>query len=97
MVKIIETNISLNDDGIQADFQSRVIEVDSWELFVDEIKSGETKNRTACIGYLTGLSLPRQTKIESIKDDGFHLSCDFTNRFGCKMRKLAYLINENTL
>ena len=94
MVKVIETNISLDQNDNFVDFQSRVIEVESWESFIDEIKNGTTVSRTAIFGNLTGASYPRHSKIEELEYDHSHLRCNFTNVMDMKFKKLAYLINE---
>lgn len=49
MVKVNETNIVFNEIG-DMDHQSRVIEVESWESFVDEIKNAETVIRQSVLG-----------------------------------------------
>lgn len=94
MKKVIETNISLDNMGQQADFQSRVIEVESWELFIEEIKSGKSVTRNCKVGSSFGTSVPRFGKISNLKFDENHISCDITNIFGLQTRKLAYLVNE---
>jgi hypothetical protein len=91
MVRVIETNLSMMSwDGEEiADHQSRVIEVDSWQDFINEIKDGKSVDR---IGTLWGLTLPRACKIENLKYDDFHLSCDVYTDI--KQKKLAYLIGK---
>lgn len=52
MVKVIETNVSLDNKGIPVDVQSRVIEAESWDKYLDEV-FGDTpadKRRSCCIG-----------------------------------------------
>jgi len=94
LVKIIETNITYSESGEQNDFQSRVIEMESWESFVSEIKEGKSINRTSAIGNLVGLTLPREVKSINLTHDHFHMTLTFTNPVGNTMRKLAYLISE---
>jgi hypothetical protein len=94
MVKVIETHITLDDKGKYNSFQSRVIEVESWESYVNEIKSVESVTRTAIIGHLTGVSLPRNTVVEELKYDKNSLSCYFYDALRNKILKLAYLIRE---
>lgn len=94
IAKVIETNLTLKADKTIIDHQSRVIEVDSWDEYVGEIKLGVSKIRKACIGYMTGTSLPRNANIHNLKVNEYHLSCYFTNGLGKPMAKLAYLINE---
>jgi hypothetical protein len=91
MVKVIETNISMVENEIK-DFQSRVVEVDNWYDFVNEIKEGKTVIRNSIIGSLHGSTIPRESKIKNLWYDDFHLSCDIYNYHGIKTRKLAYLV-----
>jgi hypothetical protein len=101
MAKIIETNVSLADDGKIDGVQSRLIEVESWESYVDEIKDGKSIMRTSLIGNLTGYSLPKNVVVEQLKYDKNTLSFYFYNPLGyfnsslrSKMVRLAYLIEE---
>lgn len=91
MVKVIETNLSLQADDSIIDHQSRVIEVGSWDEYVNEIKEGETINRD---GTMYGVSIPRESRIKNFKSDDFHLSCDIYNYANKKTKKLAYLIKK---
>jgi hypothetical protein len=90
MIKVIETNLSLNSDDIIQDFQSRVIEVESWESFINEIEQAKTISRISVMGCLEGASIPREAKVENLIYDDFHLSCDVITRIGFKSKKLAY-------
>lgn len=92
MAKVIETNISYGYGAF--DHQSRVIEVDSWESYVNEINNRESVDRYSCIGCLHGLTLPRNAKditIEDFKCDDFHLSFYIRE---LDITKLAYLAEE---
>lgn len=91
MVKVIETNLSI-DGNLIKDHQSRVMEVESWESFVNEIKEKKTTIRNSCLGNLSGCTIPRESKIENLIYDEVHLSCDVYNFVGNKTKKLAYLI-----
>lgn len=96
MIKVIETNISLNpnyDYDIIIDHQSRVIEVESWEDFINEIKEAKTVIRNSYIGNMEGTTLPRESKIENLVYDDFHLSCNVLNWLGHKSKKLVFKIN----
>ena len=91
MLKVIETNLTM-DEEIIMDHQSRVIEVESWENFVEEIKNARFVMRSAIIGSMYGNSVPRSSTIENFISDKKHLSCDIYNYAGMKTKKLAYLI-----
>lgn len=94
MIKIIETNLSLNpNDGTTIlDHQARVIEVESWESYIEEILTGDAVYRKAAFGVnMEGHSFPNDGKIEDYKSDEHHLS--YTTRFDSKIQKsFAYLI-----
>jgi len=86
MIKVIETNLSLDNNDNIADHQSRVIEVESWEEFINEIKECKTVIRKSIYGCLDGCTIPRESKIVNLKYDDIHLSCDVYNYFGVKQR-----------
>jgi hypothetical protein len=93
-VKVIETNLSLNpnyDYDIILDHQSRVIEVDSWEDYINEIKEAKTVIREAYIGKMEGTTLPQEAKIKDLKYDYFHLSC-YVYHSNFKTKKFVYKI-----
>lgn len=90
LTKIIETNLSMANGQI-ADHQSRVIEVENWNSYVNEIKNGDTVIRDSFMGCLSGASVPRQSLIENFEADDCHLSCDIYNYRGIHTKKLAYV------
>ncbi|MEL3959506.1 hypothetical protein NST17_20350 [Caldifermentibacillus hisashii] len=94
MVKVIETNLSLQVNNDIIDHQSRVIEVDSWESYVNEIKECKTVTRNSIIGNLHGTTLPRESRVDNLQYDDFHLQCDVYNYAGMRTKKLVYLIKE---
>jgi spore coat polysaccharide biosynthesis predicted glycosyltransferase SpsG len=95
MTRIIETNLSLNDADVIMDHQSRVIQVESWESFIDEIKNCKCIIRYSLYGNLHGNSIPRESRIDNLVYDDFHLSVDIHNSIGMKTKKLAYLIDND--
>jgi hypothetical protein len=90
---VIETNLTIDDKGNIADHQSRIIQVDSWDSYIEEIKTGVTKCRTSYLGNLWGNSLPRYCKVENLVYDELHLSCDVWNYANMLTKKLAYLVD----
>jgi hypothetical protein len=92
MIKVIETNISINNDNIIQDHQSRVIEVYSWEEYIEEIKNCKSINRSSTLGSLHGTTLPKESKVENLSYDDNHLMCDVINRFGIRSKKLTYKV-----
>lgn len=95
MIKIIETNISLDENNLMKDHQSRVIEAKSWDEYVNyyeqNIEMNRTESRFKSLTGLVGSSLPRFGEISELKYDGFHLSCYVTDGFH-ETLKLAYRI-----
>jgi hypothetical protein len=94
-IKVIETNILLNpnyDNDIMLDHQSRMIEVESWDDFVNEIKEAKTVMRQSCIGYM-GATIPKEAKVSNLVYDDTHLSCYVVSKLGNKSKKLAFKIN----
>ena len=77
MVYVIETNLSMNGDKI-ADYQSRVIEVPSWEEYcaMYENYNGQVCTIGKSLTYLSGNNINSHRIIENLNYDDFHLSCD---------------------
>lgn len=98
MVKIIETNLSMKDEKVY-DHQSRMVEAESWEEYVnyykDNIETDRQHSKFKSLTNLWGDSLPRYGDITEFKYDDFHLSCYHTNPFGMVTMKLAYLCEKN--
>lgn len=92
MIKVIETNLSIDSNNNIKDHQSRVIEIDNWDDFVNEIKEAETVVRNACMGNMHGTTIPRNAKVENLNYDDKHLMCDVYHHAGTHSKKLAYKI-----
>ena len=92
MIQIIETNLFMDNNNNITDHQSRVIEVESWDKFIDEIKNCRCVMRSAVLGSLYGNTVPRSSKVENLIYDEKHLSCDIYNYAKVKTKKLAFLI-----
>lgn len=94
MLKVIETNISLNpnDEKTILDHQARVIEIESWESYIEEILTGEAVYRKATFGSkMEGYSFPLDSVIEDFKSDEHHLSYTIISDTGTG-KSMAYLI-----
>lgn len=96
MVKIIETNISINPKkNIIKDHQSRIIETESWDEYVDYYKQNLKPNRKHSkfkfFTSLKGDSLPRYGEVKNLKYDSFHLICNHINYMKQLTIRLAYL------
>lgn len=80
MVYVIETNLSMKNDIIM-DFQSRIIEVPSWQEYcaIYENYNGQACNIGRSLTQLVGNNINvinANRIIENLKYDDFHLSCD---------------------
>lgn len=94
MKKVIETNIAYDGYGKEIrNFQSRVIEVDDWENYVEEVKQYKSVARHSYLGIMYGESFPRYCQdVDLFTADDYHLRVEFHNGTGTRMTKLAYLI-----
>lgn len=93
MVKIIETNISLGN-GNMIDTQSRVIELNSWNEYVESIKETKSIIKDCIIGSLYGATIPRNCKVSELEYTDHSLVCkieDYKHEFTIKS---AYLVKE---
>lgn len=77
-MKIIKTNLSIANNKIM-DHQSYVEEEESWENFIDKVKSG----------FL--FSKHHSVKVDNLKYDDFHLSCDVDKDSGVQTKHFAYI------
>lgn len=92
MIHIIETNLSLNNENIIQDHQSRLIKYPSWEDYINLIQSRKYESVN---GTMYGCILPRNVKVSNFIYDDFHLSCDVINALNMKTVKFAYVVQEN--
>lgn len=94
MIKIIETNLSINpnDGSTILDHQARVIEVESWESYIEEVLTGDAVYRKGSFGInMEGYSFPQDGIMEEFKSDEHHLSYITTSDTGIH-KSMAYLI-----
>ena len=89
--KIIETNISMKDGQVY-DHQSRVVEADSWDEYIEmyEEYDGLPIDSFKAISEMIGNSIPKDVEILNLKYDEKHLTCDFKHKDGWIEKKLAY-------
>lgn len=89
--KIIETNISMKDGQIY-DHQSRIIEANSWNDYIQMYREydGFAIDRFKTISEMIGNSIPKDVEILNLKFDERHLSCDLKHKDGWSEKKLAY-------
>jgi hypothetical protein len=87
MIQIIETNLIM-ENNIIMDHQSRVVNVNNWNDYIEEIKHSEPVSRT---GSLHGYTILPSSKVSNLRYDEYHGSCDVTNKLG-ESKKLFYRI-----
>lgn len=78
MIKIIETNL-MYDNNIIGDFQSRIIEVESFDKYIQQIKNKEKIYYKCLFGQCRGYSLPSgnfEMEIKQINEYKFQLIID---------------------
>lgn len=92
MIKVIETNLSIDNENTIKDHQSRVIEVESWGGYIEEIMNEESIERKSVIGSLHGKTVPSYATVRNLIYDDFHLSYDIYNKFDIKGKKLAFKV-----
>lgn len=93
IVKVIETNLSLDNNNI-IDHQSRIVEVNSWEDYCKAFQ----KYKGDSVGFksltlMKGETLQRNCSITNFMYDEFHLSCDIL-KGKIRTKRLAYLVIE---
>lgn len=94
MEKVIETNISFDSLGgelIPKDTQSRVVEVENWDKYVEEIREQHQIHRKCIIGHLVGVSFPKGATMKTFNANDERLICTFCTYDGKFMMKTAYL------
>ena len=92
MIKIVEANISCCQDGkIPYDIQTRVIEVNNWDEYVDEIKNQRQVFRTSINEDYTGVSFPKGAIVKRFEANDQMLICSFNLYNGRHMLKTAYI------
>lgn len=96
MINIIETNLSLDRDGQIRDFQSRIVQADSWRGYCYKYMAYDGKPIAfKAISYLIGDSVGKDRIIKNLKYDMFHLECDIFSEDGFHFKKLAYWCDCN--
>ncbi|MDM0660013.1 hypothetical protein QTH47_12885 [Clostridium perfringens] len=95
MIQIIETNLMI-DDKLN-NFQSRLIEVESWDYVIKQFISKDVKNlKVHCDIHnrYVGEIVPRAVKIENLKYNDYRLTCDVIRFDGKRIKKLIELFYQ---
>ena len=92
MIQVIETNLSIDNDNIIRDHQSRIVEVEDWNTYCKTFEkyNGEAiyfKSKT-----MPGNSIFSNCIITDLIYDDIHLSCMILHQSGFITKKLAYRI-----
>lgn len=101
-MKIIETSTKILETTlIPIETQSRVIEIENWQDYIDEVTNKRQVNRESIEGNnLVGVSFPKFAKLKSFYADERSLMCtlylwsgnqSLNNNF---ILKTAYIIGE---
>lgn len=91
MIKVIETNIFIDENY---SFQSRVIEVESWESLIEEVENKEVVIRESYLGNYMGVTVPKSARIENLKYNDTQLSFDIYTYKNAHVKKLIYKVIE---
>lgn len=92
MIRVIETNLNIDEDDVIRDHQSRIVEVEDWYTYCKAFEkyNGEAiyfKSKT-----MPGNSISSNCIITDLIYDDIHLSCMFLHPSGYITKKLAYRI-----
>lgn len=94
MVKIIETNLSVDGENNIKDHQARWILIDDWNDYCKKYQNYSGRR----VHYGTASSMPgadiqADVKITNLQFDEYHLSCDITHRDHFITKRLVYNID----
>ena len=94
MVKIIETNLSVNGENNIKDHQARLVLIDDWKDYCQEYQNYSGHRVYYSIASsMPGADIPADAKITNLQFDERHLSCDITNRDHSTTKRLVYNID----
>lgn len=94
MVKIIETNLSVDGENNIRDHQARWVLINDWEEYCKKYQ-----NYSGCrvhyggVSSMPGADIQANVKITNLQFDERHLSCDITNRYQFTTKRLVYNID----
>ena len=100
-MKIVETNIIYKGFTFY-DYQSRVLEIPSWEEYCDlyrnytgeAIRDEDVNYKDVYNTFFRGCLLPKRATIKNVKIDDFHLTCDMNLWNGTPYYKFAYILER---
>lgn len=94
MVKIIETNLSVDGENNIKDHQARWILINNWEDYCKKYQN--YSGRRVYYGVassIPGVDIPADAKITNLQFDECHLSCDIHHRDHFVTKRFAYKLD----
>ena len=92
MIQVIETNLSIDNDNIIRDHQSRIVEVEDWDTYCKAFEKYNGKAVYFKSKTMPGNSISSNCSITDLIYDDIHLSCMILHQSGFITKKLAYRI-----
>lgn len=94
MVKIIETNLSIDGENNIRDHQARWILINDWKDYCKKYQNYSGRRvHYGIASSMPGVDIPADAKITNLQFDECHLSCDITNRDHLTTKRLVYNID----
>lgn len=91
MVKIIETNLSVDGENNIKDHQARWVVIRDWKDYCKKYQFYD--GNRVCYGIessMPGVDIPANVEITNLQFDGYHLSCDIHHRGHFATKRFAY-------
>lgn len=94
MVKIIETNLSVDGENNIKDHQAKLELINDWKDYCKKYQNYSGR-RVYCsvASSMPGADIPADAKITNLQFDECHLSCDITNRNHFTTKRFVYNID----
>ena len=87
MIKVIQTNLSIGNEGVIQDHQSLTYEVESWERFIEEVKEGVFNIKNSTMPFGRG---KYERPIGNVTHDEYHMTVDYDNN----QKSLFYAVGQ---
>lgn len=92
MIQVIETNLSIDNDNIIRDHQSRIVEVEDWDTYCKAFEEYNGKAVHFKSKTMPGNSILSNCTMTDLICDDIHLSYIVLHPSGFVTKKLAYRI-----
>lgn len=94
MVKIIETNLSVDGENNIKDHQARWILINDWKDYCKKYQNYSGRRVYYSIASsMPGVDIPADAEITNLQFDEYHLSCDIQHRNHFITKRLTYNVN----